>query len=96
MKVVKTLDRRLSTREDTYIISCEKDRDVWSPLAKDGYPIYNQELILAGVLKQKLEWDSEKNRIAWLVTFSPIYIRFHCIIDVTLLQHRRNCTILSL
>ncbi|KAF9051195.1 hypothetical protein BDZ89DRAFT_1057049 [Hymenopellis radicata] len=44
-----------------YVISCPEDSAIWKPLARE-YPIYTQELILTGALKQKIE--SDKFRLA--------------------------------
>lgn len=39
------------------IISSEKDETVYKRIARDGYDIYNRELILSGALKQTLDFD---------------------------------------
>ena len=45
------------------MISCKEDIAIWRPLAAQGIPIYSQELVLTGVLKQEMEWDGEDVRV---------------------------------
>ncbi|KAI0682501.1 hypothetical protein BC835DRAFT_1399674 [Cytidiella melzeri] len=46
------------------VISSPDDIAIWRPLAEHGFPIYSQELILTGMLKQELDWDSPSHRVA--------------------------------
>jgi mediator of DNA damage checkpoint protein 1 len=45
------------------VISCKEDIAIWRPIAAQGIPIYSQELLLTGVLKQELEWDGGDVRV---------------------------------
>lgn len=52
--------RIISSDPDTrYVISCKEDISIWRPIAAQGFKIYNQELLLTGVMKQEIEWDRE-------------------------------------
>jgi len=42
---------------NSYLVSCLDDKKLWQDLVKEGYDIYNVELILSGVMKQELEWN---------------------------------------
>ncbi|KAK7677912.1 hypothetical protein QCA50_019102 [Cerrena zonata] len=55
--------RILKANSDRHVISCPDDKAVWRPLAEAGYPVYNQELILTGMLKQEIEWDKAGNKV---------------------------------
>jgi len=46
-----------SSSENCYLVSCMDDKQMWAPYVKDGYDVYNVELILSGVMKQDLEWN---------------------------------------
>jgi len=46
--------------ENRYVISCKEDISIWRPIAVEGYKIYSQELLLAGIMKQQMEWDEEE------------------------------------
>lgn len=46
--------------ENRHVISCNEDISIWRPIAVEGYKIYTQELLLAGVMKQEIEWDREE------------------------------------
>ena len=55
--------RVLKGHQDRFVISHPDDKSIWRPLAEAGYPIYSQELILTGALKQELDWDNEANKV---------------------------------
>lgn len=42
---------------DNILISCEKDRKLWESLVDQGVKVYTPEVILTGLLRQKLERD---------------------------------------
>ncbi|KAL4080140.1 hypothetical protein V8B97DRAFT_700237 [Scleroderma yunnanense] len=50
--------RILKAKENRFVISCPEDVSIWRPLAQEGYKIYSTELILQGVLRQEVEWES--------------------------------------
>lgn len=56
--------RILKAIQDRFVISCVDDKSIWRPLAEAGFPIFNQELILTGMLKQKIDWDSDASKVA--------------------------------
>lgn len=43
--------------EGAFVISCEHDRSVCIPLIKSGLKVYDSELLLNGIVTQKLEFD---------------------------------------
>ena len=45
------------------MISCVDDKAIWRPLAEAGYTVYNQELILTGMLKQEIDWENEGHKV---------------------------------
>ena len=45
--------------ERSIIISCNADVGVWRPLEKEGWTIYNVEILLNGALTQEIRWDDE-------------------------------------
>jgi len=49
-------------RTHMHLISCEEDRALWKDFAKDKNPVrvYEAELIIAGVLKQHMDWESHR------------------------------------
>jgi len=49
--------------ENRHVISCKEDIAIWRPIAAQGIPIYSQELLLTGVLKQEMEWDGDGVRV---------------------------------
>lgn len=55
--------RILQGNENRIVISCPADVATWRPLAENGHPIYNQELILAGAQKQEIDWDSRAYKV---------------------------------
>ena len=55
--------RILAGHDKRFVISCPADVSIWRPLSEQGYPIYSQELILTGVLKQELEWDDKALKV---------------------------------
>ncbi|TFK17473.1 hypothetical protein FA15DRAFT_761050 [Coprinopsis marcescibilis] len=46
-----------------HVISCPEDVHVWRALVEHGFPIYSQELILTGVLRQEISWDDAVFRV---------------------------------
>ncbi|KAJ6631463.1 hypothetical protein B0H10DRAFT_2207120 [Mycena sp. CBHHK59/15] len=54
--------RILETNPGRHVISCPEDARIWRPLAA-VHPIYTQELVLNGVLKQQVDWDDESFRV---------------------------------
>ncbi|KAH6906233.1 hypothetical protein BKA70DRAFT_439614 [Coprinopsis sp. MPI-PUGE-AT-0042] len=45
------------------VISGPEDTRIWRPIAEAGYPVYSQELILMGALRQEIGWDDETFRL---------------------------------
>lgn len=39
------------------VVSCEDDKDMWGPILDAGAQVYSHELIISGILRQKLELD---------------------------------------
>ncbi|KAF8336688.1 BRCT domain-containing protein, partial [Amanita rubescens] len=54
--------RMLSANANRHIISCPEEVSVWRPIAAH-HPIYNQEFILSGALRQLAEWDNHAFRV---------------------------------
>ncbi|KAF8627919.1 hypothetical protein AX15_004169 [Amanita polypyramis BW_CC] len=54
--------RILNASSNRHVISCPEDISVWRPLAAH-HPVYNQELVLTGALKQLAEWDNDAFRV---------------------------------
>eukprot|EP00795_Rhopilema_esculentum_P012733 gene12733-3459_t len=52
------LESKIKKKENSYVVTCEEDRGLWEPLHKEGHEVYNVELVLSGVMKQELEWES--------------------------------------
>ncbi|KDQ07132.1 hypothetical protein BOTBODRAFT_616780 [Botryobasidium botryosum FD-172 SS1] len=50
--------RVLSSAKDRYVLSCAEDASIWRPLATQGITIYSADLVLTGVLKQQLDWNT--------------------------------------
>jgi len=46
--------------ENRHVISCKEDISIWRPIAIEGFKIYSQELLLAGIMKQQIEWDRDE------------------------------------
>ena len=42
---------------NSYLVSCLDDKKQWNEMVKEGFDVYNVELILSGVMKQELEWN---------------------------------------
>ncbi|EKM60159.1 uncharacterized protein PHACADRAFT_203428 [Phanerochaete carnosa HHB-10118-sp] len=55
--------RILKGHDNRFVVSCPADVSIWRPLAEHGHPIYSQELILTGVLKQELDWDEKTHKV---------------------------------
>jgi mediator of DNA damage checkpoint protein 1 len=49
--------------ENRHVISCKEDIAIWRPMAAQGIPIYSQELLLAGALRQEIDWDGDEVRV---------------------------------
>ncbi|KAH6890227.1 hypothetical protein BKA70DRAFT_1442221 [Coprinopsis sp. MPI-PUGE-AT-0042] len=49
--------------EKRAVISGPEDTHIWRPIAEAGYPVYSQELILMGALRQEIGWDDETFRL---------------------------------
>ncbi|XP_060174741.1 uncharacterized protein LOC132605610 isoform X2 [Lycium barbarum] len=45
------------TYDDLLVISCEEDHKICLPYLKKGFPVYNSELLLNGIVIQKLEYN---------------------------------------
>ncbi|EEB95820.1 hypothetical protein MPER_05153, partial [Moniliophthora perniciosa FA553] len=54
--------RILDASEDRHVISCPDDASIWRPFA-GNHPVYTHELLLTGILKQEIDWESEKFRV---------------------------------
>jgi len=46
--------------ENRHVISCKEDISIWRSIAIEGFKIYSQELLLAGIMKQQIEWDQDE------------------------------------
>ena len=46
--------------ENTFVISCEKDKNVVNKAIKNEINIMDKEIILTGLLKQKIELDKHR------------------------------------
>jgi hypothetical protein len=55
--------RSLNGSVNRYVISCPEDVSIWRPLASQNIPIFTQEFLLIGVLKQELDWDNRNLRV---------------------------------
>ncbi|PSS00871.1 hypothetical protein PHLCEN_2v4098 [Hermanssonia centrifuga] len=55
--------RILKGHDNRFVISSPADVSIWRPLSEQGYPIYNQELVLTAMLKQQIDWDNESNKV---------------------------------
>ncbi|KAL4242530.1 hypothetical protein ABKN59_011898 [Abortiporus biennis] len=55
--------RILSNNKDRHVISCPEDVSIWRPISEAGYVVYSQELILTGMLRQQLDWESSANKV---------------------------------
>ncbi|XP_006464077.1 hypothetical protein AGABI2DRAFT_180183 [Agaricus bisporus var. bisporus H97] len=58
--------RSLKGHTDRYVISCPEDISIWRPLVAQNIPIFTQEFLLIGVLKQELDWDNRDLRVPGL------------------------------
>jgi len=63
--------RILNANPDRHVISCPGDISIWRPIAKSHYPVYTQELILTGALKQEMDWEGREFRVPGSVGSSP-------------------------
>ncbi|KAK0212813.1 hypothetical protein DFS33DRAFT_1284670 [Desarmillaria ectypa] len=50
--------RILKSSSNRHVISCAEDISIWRPIAQQ-FPVYTQELVLTGALKQEVEWDNK-------------------------------------
>jgi mediator of DNA damage checkpoint protein 1 len=50
----------LKGNEKRHVISCPADSALWRPLADKGFLIYTPELLLTGILTQRVDWDNEE------------------------------------
>ena len=55
--------RILKGHDNRFVISCPEDRSIWRPIAENGFPIYNRELVLTGALKQELDFESADHKV---------------------------------
>lgn len=55
--------RILGANPDRYIISCVEDISIWRPISSQNFPIYTQELVLNGALRQEVEFDNDEYRV---------------------------------
>ncbi|KIL57285.1 hypothetical protein M378DRAFT_171882 [Amanita muscaria Koide BX008] len=55
--------RILSASPNRLVISCPEDASIWRPISVH-FPVYNQELILTGALKQMVDWNDQTFRVA--------------------------------
>ncbi|KAF8625140.1 hypothetical protein AX17_006918 [Amanita inopinata Kibby_2008] len=55
--------RIINANPGRHVISCPEDASIWRPIA-EHYPIYTQELVLTGALKQSIDWDDEAFQVA--------------------------------
>ncbi|KAJ1287031.1 hypothetical protein BS78_03G399300 [Paspalum vaginatum] len=52
-----TTNMKKTKFEGAFVISCEQDRSVCKPLIKNGLEVFDSELLLNGIVTQKLEFD---------------------------------------
>ncbi|EAU89078.2 hypothetical protein CC1G_11918 [Coprinopsis cinerea okayama7 len=55
--------RILKGAPERYVISAPEDAHIWRVIAEAGIPVYSQELVLMGVLRQEVDWDEESHRV---------------------------------
>ncbi|KAE8218360.1 hypothetical protein CF319_g7751 [Tilletia indica] len=60
--VLPNVQKLEEDRAHMHLISCEEDRGLWKDFAKERDPVrvYEAELIIAGVLKQQMDWDQHR------------------------------------
>ncbi|KAK0519639.1 regulator of Ty1 Transposition [Tilletia horrida] len=60
--VLPNVEKLEEDRAHMHLISCEEDKALWRDFAKEREPVrvYEAELIIAGVLKQQMEWDRHR------------------------------------
>ncbi|OBZ77874.1 hypothetical protein A0H81_01581 [Grifola frondosa] len=56
--------RILNGHDHRYVISSSSELSTCRPLVENGYPIYTQELILTGALRQEIDWDDPAYKVA--------------------------------
>lgn len=56
--------RILKSSPNRVVISSPGDIAIWRPLAEAGFPVYSQELVLTGMLKQEVDWEGVGMRVA--------------------------------
>ncbi|KAK0225943.1 hypothetical protein IW262DRAFT_726268 [Armillaria fumosa] len=57
--------RVLKSSSNRHVISCAEDISIWRPIAQQ-FPVYTQELVLTGALKQEVEWDNKAFQLSEL------------------------------
>ncbi|KNA09244.1 hypothetical protein SOVF_154950 [Spinacia oleracea] len=56
-QAVERMGRSVSNIDDLLVISCEEDFEVCVPLLEKGIAIYSSELLLNGIITQRLEYE---------------------------------------
>ncbi|PFH45698.1 hypothetical protein AMATHDRAFT_71207 [Amanita thiersii Skay4041] len=54
--------RILNSNPDRHFISCPEDVSIWRPISAH-HPVYSQELVLTGALKQSIDWENTAFRV---------------------------------
>lgn len=55
--------RILKSQKDRHLLSLSEDAAAWQTLAYEGICVYVPELVLTGILAQKMEWSSREHRL---------------------------------
>ena len=55
--------RMLEGNDKRHVLSSPADKQVWRTLAEEGFPIYSPEVLLMGVLRQRIEWSNRAYRL---------------------------------
>ncbi|KMS95145.1 hypothetical protein BVRB_011920 [Beta vulgaris subsp. vulgaris] len=56
-QAVERLGRSFSNYDDLLVLSCEEDFGVCVPLLEKGFAVYSSELLLTGIITQRLEYE---------------------------------------
>ena len=55
--------RILKAQKDRHLLSLPEDAGVWQGFADEGIRVYVPEIVLTGILAQKMEWGSREHRL---------------------------------
>ncbi|KAI0083353.1 hypothetical protein BDY19DRAFT_1060990 [Irpex rosettiformis] len=56
--------RILKGSSNRVVVSSPGDIAIWRPLLEAGFPVYSQELVLTGMLRQEVDWEGREMRVA--------------------------------